>query len=238
MNNKAEKEVKTGIIGAMEEEVASLKEAMKRKRIKTVAGMEFCQGRLDGTPVVVVQCGMGKVNAGICAQLLIDRFGVDRVINTGVAGSLDAEIDIGDIVVSKDVVQHDFDLGPLGYARGEMPAIGTTSFPADEGMRKSVVNAVRELDLHIKAFEGRICTGDQFIASKEQKQFIISTFGGLCCEMEGGSIAQVCYLNKTPFVIIRAISDKADDSEEVSFNEFMEAAAARCAAITRYMVTH
>ena len=238
MKNKAEKEMKTGIIGAMEEEVASLKAAMKRKRIKTVAGMEFCQGRLDGIPVVVVQCGMGKVNAGICAQLLIDRFGVDRVINTGVAGSLDAAIDIGDIVVSKDVVQHDFDLGPLGYARGEMPAVGTTFFQADEGMRKSVVNAVRKLDLQIKAFEGRICTGDQFIASKEQKEFITSTFGGLCCEMEGGSIAQVCYLNKTPFVIIRAISDKADDSEQVSYKVFMEAAAARCAAITRYMVTH
>ncbi len=238
MNKKAEKEIKTGIIGAMAEEVASLKEAMKRKRIKTIAGMEFCQGRLDGAPVVVVQCGMGKVNAGICAQLLIDRFNVDRVINTGVAGSLDAAIDIGDIVVSTDVVQHDFDLVPLGYARGEMPAIGTTSFPANEKMRKSVVKAVKELVPQIKAFEGRICTGDQFIASKEHKKAIISTFGGLCCEMEGGSIAQVCHLNKTPFVIIRAISDKADDSEEVSFNEFMEAAAARCAAITRYMVTH
>ena len=227
----------TGIIGAMDEEVASLKAAMTDTHISTAAGMEFCEGRLDGCEVIVAQCSYGKVNAGVCAQLLIRVFGAERVINTGVAGSLDARIDIGDIVVSTDAVQHDFDITPLGFVPGEIPPIGT-SFPADEEMRKSAVRAVKESAPEVKVFEGRICTGDSFIASREKKQAILSGFGGLCCEMEGGAIAQVCRLNNIPFVIIRAISDKADDSEEMSFMEFAAAAAARCAAITRFMLTH
>lgn len=229
--------VKTGVIGAMDEEVASLKAALTGKKTTTVAGMEFCSGKLDGADVVVVQCGIGKVNAGTCAQLLISLFGVDRIINTGVAGSLDAEIDIGDIVVSTDAVQHDFDFTPLGYAMGELPDAGL-GMAADPEMRKSAVNAVKECAPEIRVFEGRVCTGDQFIASGEQKAYLISTYGGKCCEMEGGAIAQICTLNEIPFVIIRAISDKADDSEEMSYQEFEEAAAYRCAAIVRYMLGH
>ena len=231
-------DIKTGVIGAMDEEVASLKEAMTDISVQTIAGMEFCEGTLDGEDVVVVQSRMGKVNAGICAQILICEFGVDRVINTGVAGSLDPDIDIGDIVVSTDAVQHDFDLTPLGYAPGETDVDGLTAFPADEELIRSAVAAVKETSPEIHVYEGRICTGDQFIASREQKETIISTFGGLCCEMEGGAIAQACYLNQIPFVIIRAISDKADDSEEVSYEQFMEEAARHCAAVTRYMISH
>ena len=233
-----ETSVRTGIIGAMDEEVAALREAITNGKTTVVAGMEFYEGTLDGAEVVVVKCGMGKVNAGTCAQVLISVFGVDRVINTGVAGSLDAEIDIGDIVVSTDAVQDDYDLTPLGYDPGEVDRIGSVSIPADPDMRASAVNAVREVAPEVQVFEGRVCTGDQFIASAEQKDAILAEFGGLCCEMEGGAIAQVCYLNEIPFVIIRAISDKADGSAEMAFDEFEAAAAARCAAITRYMVTH
>jgi adenosylhomocysteine nucleosidase len=229
---------KTGIIGALTEEVALLKEEMKDTKTITVAGMEFCEGTIDGNEVIVVQSGMGKVNAGICAQTLINRFGANRVINTGVAGSLDAKIDIGDIVVSTDAIEHDFDLTPIGYAPGQIYYNEAAAFVADENMRKDVVTAAKECTPEIHVFEGRICTGDQFIASKEQKKAIVSKFGGLCCEMEGGAIAQVCYINKIPFVIIRAISDKADDSEEMSYEKFKNDAAARCAKITHYMVTH
>ena len=126
---------KTGIIGAMDEEVASLKSAMKISTTTTIAGMDFCEGTLDGKRVVVVQCGIGKVNAGICAHPLINMFGVNRVINTGVAGSLDSAIDIGDIVVSTDAVQHDYDVSPVGFVRGEIPYTGLYAFPADERMR-------------------------------------------------------------------------------------------------------
>ena len=229
---------KTGIIGAMDEEVTSLKAALTRPKTTTVAGMEFYEGKLDGADVVVVQCGMGKVNAGICANTLINDFGCTRIINTGVAGSLDAQIDIGDIVVSTDAVQHDFTVEAIGFQKGEIPYTGLYAFPADEAMRKAAVEAVRASAPEVTVFEGRVCSGDQFISSKEQRNKIITDFGGMCCEMEGGAIAQACYLNHTPFVIIRAISDKADESEEMSYEEFKEGAASHCAAIVRYMITH
>ena len=229
---------RTGIIGAMDEEVESLKSELKDVKTTTIAGMEFFEGTLDGADAVIVKCGIGKVNAGTCAQILINDFHVDRIINTGVAGSLDASIDIGDIVVSTDAVQHDFDLTPLGLAPGELDGIGHTELPADAEMRESAVNAVKECAPEVHVFEGRVCTGDQFISSAEQKEAIISQFGGLCCEMEGGAIAQICCQNGTPFVIIRAISDKADGSAEMAYAEFEHASALRCAAITRYMITH
>ena len=237
-NAKAESSVKTGIIGAMDEEVDSLKDAVTDAKITSIGGMDFCEGMLDGAPVVVVKCGVGKVNAGNCAQILITVFGVGRIINTGVAGSLDASIDIGDIVVSTDAVQHDFDLTPMGFAPGELVGIDSPSLLADQDLRECAVNAVRQCAPEIHVFEGRICTGDQFIASAEQKEAITAKFGGLCCEMEGGAIAQICCQNKIPFVIIRAISDKADASAQMDYPEFEHAAAIRCAAITRYMITH
>ena len=238
--NVSEKTVseKTGIIGAMEEEVGTLKEAITDLKTTSVAGMEFYEGKLDGADVVVVQCGVGKVNAGICANTLINNFGCTKVINTGVAGSLDAQIDIGDIVVSTDAVQHDFTVEAIGFKKGEIPYTGRFEFPADEAMRKAAVEAVRTSAPEVKVFEGRICTGDQFISSQEQRNKIITDFGGMCCEMEGGAIAQACYLNKTPFVILRAISDKADESEEMNYEKFKEQAAKNCAAIVRYMVAH
>lgn len=230
--------MKTGIIGAMDQEVDSLKRELRDAVSTTIAGMEFCEGSLDGQQAVIVKCGIGKVNAGTCAQLLINVFGTDRIINTGVAGSLDAAIDIGDIVVSTDAVQHDFDLTPLGYAAGELDGIGSPSLTADPHMRALAVDAVKQCAPEIHVFEGRVCTGDQFISSAEQKTSISGRFGGLCCEMEGGAIAQVCCQNKIPFVIIRAISDKADGSADMSFAEFVQEAAVRCASITRYMVSH
>ena len=235
---KSEPSVKTGIIGAMDDEVDSLKEAVKNPKITKLAGVEFCEGTLDGADVVIVKSGVGKVNAGTCAQLLINVFHVNRIINTGVAGSLDHSINIGDIVVSIDAVQHDYDLTALGFAPGELYETGSASLPADEKMRKSAVNAVKQCAPEVRVFEGRVCTGDQFISTLEQKENIIKRVGGTCCDMEGGAIAQICCNNEIPYVIIRAISDKVDGSAEVAYAEFEKAAATRCAAITRYMLTH
>ena len=230
------KELITGIIGAMENEVQSLKSDMQITQTSTIAGMNFCRGTLEGQQVVVVQCGIGKVNAGICSQILISVFGAGRIINTGVAGSLDARIDIGDIVVSTDAVQHDYDVSPIGFQEGEIPYTGLYAFPADASMRKMAVLAARKTEEDMQVFEGRVCSGDQFIASGEQKTSILSRFGGLCCEMEGAAIAQVCYLNQVPFVIIRAISDKADAKEEISYEQFADMAARRCSNIVRFMM--
>ncbi|MBQ7680038.1 MAG: 5'-methylthioadenosine/adenosylhomocysteine nucleosidase [Butyrivibrio sp.] len=229
---------RTGIIGAMEEEVDSLQQELQNPKTTSSAGMIFYEGTLDGADVVIVKCGIGKVNAGTCAQLLINDFGVDCIINTGVAGSLDAEIDIGDIVISTDAVQYDFDLTPLGYQPGELDGIGTPYLPADDALRRSAVDAVAQCAPEIHAFEGRICTGDRFVASDEQKQTIVDEFGGLCCEMEGGAIAQICCQNNVPYVIMRAISDKADGSAQMDYPSFEHEAARRCAAIVRYMVSH
>ena len=233
MNDDGEK---IGIIGAMAEEVDLLKNEAKDLKTTKLSGMDFCEGTLEGKNVVIVQCGMGKVNAGVCANTLIGEFGCTKIINTGVAGSLDNQIDIGDIVVSVDAVQHDFTVEAIGFQKGEIPYTGLYAFPADEEMRKMAVAAAQEAAPDQHVFEGRVCTGDQFISSKEQKEKILSDFGGLCCEMEGGAIAQVCYLNNTPFVIIRAISDKADESESVNYEIFKAEAAANCANIVKYMI--
>lgn len=225
-----------GIIGAMDVEIKTLKEAANITKTTEIAGMEFCEGKLGGKSVVIVKCGMGKVNAGICANTLINDFGCTKIINTGVAGSLDNQLDIGDIVVSTDAVQHDFDVSFLGFAKGEIPYTGLYAFPADEEMRAAALKAVKECAPETHVFEGRVCSGDQFIAEAEQKETITSNFGGMCCEMEGGAIAQTCYLNKTPFVVIRAISDKPDETEFVDYTVFEAQAAERCANIVRYMV--
>lgn len=231
-----EKKTVIGIIGAMDSEVNSLKEEAKITKTTTIAGMDFCEGEIEGVKVVIVKCGMGKVNAGICAHTLINDFYCTRIINTGVAGSLDNKIDIGDVVVSTDAVQHDYDVEAIGFKRGEIPYTGLVSFPADETLRKEAVEAVEDVAPDIQVFEGRICTGDQFISTDEQKDEITSNFGGLCCEMEGGAIAQACYLNNTPFVIIRTVSDKNDGSNAIEYKEFEPKAAANSAKIVIHMI--
>ena len=212
-------EDKIGIIGAMDIEVNSLKEAANITKTTEITGMEFCEGKLDGKNVVIVKCGMGKVNAGVCAQTLIKDFGCTKIINTGVAGSLNDMIDIGDIVVSTDAVQHDFNVTYLGFVKGEIPYTGLYAFRADEAMRAAAVKAVKESAPEINVFEGRICSGDQFISGNEKKSLIISNFHPQCVEMEGCAIAHTCYANNVPFVIIRCMSDTADDSVKETYSE-------------------
>ncbi len=230
--------VRIGVIGAMQSEVGDLLAAMRiRKRVEK-AGMEFCEGTLGGREAVVVQSGMGKVNAGICAQLLIDSFAVTHVINTGAAGSLNAALNIGDIVVSVDAAQHDFDVSAIGFRKGEIPYTGKVFFEADRELRQRAMRAIREALPGIAAVEGRICSGDQFISTQEEKDQIVAEFSGDCAEMEGASVAQVCCLNGVPFVILRAISDKADNSGHMDFKEFERKAAKNSARLVRFMLEH
>lgn len=235
-SDQPEQQVKIGIIGALDEEISLLKDAAAVNNTTTIAGMVFYEGVMEGRNVVIVKCGVGKVNAGICANILISEFGCTMVINTGVAGSLDNEIDIGDIVVSVDAVQHDFDAEAVGFRKGEIPYTGIYAIPADETLRAAASEAIREAVPDIRVFEGRVCTGDQFISSQEQKEAIRSVFGGSCCEMEGAAIAQACYLRNTPFVIIRSISDKADDSGSVDYETFLEQAAVNSAKVVQKMI--
>jgi len=227
-----------GIIGAMETEVSGIISELEGITTKEVAGMTFNKGILNGKEVVVVKCGIGKVNAGVCVQILVDCFNVDAVINTGVAGSLSNEIDILDIVISDRVVQHDMNVTALGYRQGQIPGNEKHYWEADEKLKGMAVTAANEVSkskvtfadtdcdmANFKIHIGGVATGDLFVNDAKTKDKIVSEFDSVCAEMEGGAIAQVCDLNNIPFLIIRAISDKADGSSHMDYREFEEKAA-------------
>ena len=209
-----------GIIGAMDEEVAMIKAQLTDVQVESRAAMDFYKGKLEGNAEGVVRSSIGKVNAAMCTQILADIYGVTGVVNTGIAGSLKAEIDIGDIVLSSDALQHDMDATGFGYEPGQIPRVETLAFKADEGLINLAEECCSRVNPDIHTFVGRVVTGDQFISDKEKKKWLTDTFGGYCTEMEGAAIAQACYLNSIPFLIVRAISDKADDSASVDYPAF------------------
>lgn len=225
-----------GIIGAMEDEVSRLKASMKEVRVLCKASMEFYEGTLEGKKVVVVRSGIGKVNAGICAQILVDHFGVGAIINTGIAGSLNNDINIGDIVLSTDVLHHDMDATGFGYPKGQIPQMKEFSFPADKSLRELAKKLCMEVNPDIHVFCGRIVSGDQFISDQGVKDRIVSEFHGYATEMEGAAIGQAAYLNGVPFLVIRAISDKADGSAHVDYPAFEAAAIKHSVRLTMAMI--
>lgn len=222
--------MKIGIIGAMPEEITLIRDQMGDCTTCSVYGLEFAEGALGGHDVVVVVCGVGKVNAAMCALTLVERFDVERIVFTGVAGSLDAAVDFFDIVVSTDCVQHDYDVSTV------FPDEETAFYVADETLRAAAVRAVYEAAPDVGLHEGRIASGDQFVGDAATKERIASTFGALCCEMEGAAVAQVACKCGVPFVVIRAISDKADGSADVDFTSFVELAANRSASIIAHLL--
>lgn len=225
-----------GIIGAMEVEVAILKEKMEDVRIVKKASMDFYEGILAGKKVVVVRSGIGKVNAGICAQILADVFSVDAIINTGIAGSLNKNINIGDIVLSTDVVQHDMDATGFGYRKGQIPQMPVFFFNADDNLRRLAAEVCKEVNPDIQVFEGRIASGDQFVCDQDVKNRIVSEFSAYATEMEGAAIGQAAYLNEIPFLVVRAISDKADGSAQMDYSEFEKAAVDHSVRLTLNML--
>lgn len=225
-----------GIIGAMEQEISGLKEKMTDIYITEKAGMVFYGGILKGKRVVVVRSGIGKVNAAVCTQILIDTFNVQAVINTGIAGSLDNRANIGDIVVSTDVLHHDMDAVGFGYKKGQIPQMEEFSFSADLKLRELAVKTCREVNPDIRIFEGRIASGDQFISDKGVKDQIAADFQPLAVEMEGAAVGQTAYLSRIPFLIIRAISDKADGSALMDSVQFEELAIRHSLRLTEKML--
>ena len=225
-----------GIIGAMEEEVAVLKQEMDIEETVEYASMQFCKGILCGKQVVIVRSGIGKVNAGICAQILADKFDVDVLINTGIAGSLDAAIDIGDMVISTDLVEHDMDATIFGDPLGQVPRMDTFSFPAEPSLVEKAVAANKEANPDIQTFTGRIVSGDQFVSSAEVKEKLVKNFGAKCTEMEGAAIAHAAYLNHISCVIIRAISDKADNSATMDYPTFEKKAIEHSVRLVRNLL--
>ena len=213
-----------GFIGAMPDEVEQLIGQMTDSAKKTMAGMDFYNGSLWGKKAVVVKSGIGKVNMAACTQILASIYGVDALINTGVAGGLYGPITIGDIVISSDTLQHDMDATGFGYDLGVIPQMEQSVFYGDQNLIAKAKEACEEVNPEISVYVGRVLSGDQFISSDEKKNDLIQQFQGYCAEMEGAAMSQVAYLNQIPFVVIRAISDKADHSATMNYNEFEEQA--------------
>ena len=226
---------KIGIIGAMSEELALIKDVMNVENTFEKAGYTFFSGTLGNKNVIVVLCGIGKVNAAVCTQLLIDTYSVDAVINTGVAGAVADGVTIGDVVISTEAQQHDLDCTAFGDPIGTIPRMDTSIFTADDRLIKAAVEAA-EKTVNGKTFTGKVLSGDQAIGSQEAKNRLKTLFNGSCAEMEGAAIAHVCHLNKVPFVVIRNISDSADESSTMDYQEFEKMAAHNSGAIVIEMM--
>lgn len=220
---------KIGIICAMKTEAEQILAAMENKESKAVGSMTFHVGTIGKKEVVLCVCGIGKVFAAMCAQTMLLTFSPDCLINSGVAGSLTDELEILDIAVAEDLVQHDMDTSPLGDPVGLISGINVVSLPADEQLAKEICDAASDLD--IPTLRGRIASGDQFIATSAQKGRIKAQFDPIACEMEGGAIAQVAFVNKIPFACIRAISDSYSGKNEMDYPVFASRAAERGASL-------
>lgn len=212
-----------GLMGAMQEEVALLMDKLERTEIVHKAGITFHQGMIGEQQVVLCKCGVGKVNAALCSQILIDDFNTSTILFTGVAGALHPDLNIGDIVISTDCMQHDIDASALGFERGTIPFAEHSIFKASPVLIKLAEQAGKEQTTsHV--MKGRVLSGDQFIADRSRVEELHQSFSGVCTEMEGSAVAQVCSLNGVSFVIIRSMSDKADGSAHMNFAEFTKKA--------------
>lgn len=220
-----------GIVGAMTCETEALCAATENKQTEYVSGIAYTTGLLEGQEVVIATCGVGKVYAAICAQTMILCYHPDLIINTGVGGTLTAELGIGDVAVASALVQHDMDTSPIGDPVGLVSGINKIYFEADEKTADSLAACVQAEGL--RAMRGVIASGDQFVASRERKDFITATFGAIACEMEGAAIAHVATVNAVPFAVLRAISDEADGHATVDFPTFAARAAENSVAVLR-----
>lgn len=208
-----------GIIGAMDEELEIILSELKVHKTRLKANMKFNSGRLYDKDIIVVRSGIGKVNAAICTQILIDDFKVDIIINVGIAGGVADDIYPGDIVIADNLVQHDVNAVAFGYEIGQIPRVDTYDFKCDKKLIEKVKDACSKME-NKNSFVGRIVTGDEFVSSAEKVKYLYKEFNALACEMEGGSIAQVAYLNNVPFVIIRSISDNANNGASIEYEKF------------------
>ncbi|OOM81853.1 5'-methylthioadenosine/S-adenosylhomocysteine nucleosidase [Clostridium puniceum] len=224
-----------GIIAAMAEELEILLKDLTLEEKKEKANMTFHRGSLYGKYVVAVVCGIGKVNSAICTQILVSEYNVDRVINVGVAGGIGKDIYPGDIVVAENLVQHDMDTTAFGDKMGQIPRLDTFDFKCDEKMVAFAKKACEEIP-ELNSFIGRIASGDQFVANIEKIQWLDKEFGAISCEMEGASIAQVCYLNSIPFVVIRSISDNANNGAHMDYQKFIPVAVKNSTRILKQML--
>lgn len=223
-----------GIIAAMDSEVRDIKSAMEDGIKIHHGGMTFYKGKLDQKEVIAVKSGVGKVNAAMCTQILIDIFKVTTVIHVGVAGAVHPDLEIGDIVISEDSCQYDMDARAFGHPRGEIPNMDITFFKADPTLIKLAESAAKTLKVSYRI--GRIMTADLGVDSNQLKKELLEEFGGLCVEMEGAAVGQVAMLNQIPYLVIRSMSDKADSNLTDDYQENLEASIRNGVAMVLKMV--
>ncbi len=226
--------VDIGIIGAMEVEVNDLVSRLENRKSETVSGIKFHEGDLLGKRVVIAKCGIGKVFAAMAAEVMILKYSPKLLVNTGVGGALAGGLRCGDIVVAEKLCQHDMDTSPIGDPVGLVSGINRIWFETDARARKILCEAGFELSLSVKL--GSVATGDRFVATKDVKEDIVEKFGTSVCEMEGGAIAQVAFVNETPFVVVRAISDSADDEASMDYPTFLALAAKNSTNLTLALI--
>ena len=224
-----------GIIGAMDIEVNALKELMENPQTEKISSVEFYRGKISGVDTVVAVSGVGKVNAAVCTQTMILKYSPDYVINTGVAGGLSPELKIGDIAVALQVAEHDMDTTPIGAAPGFITGIDTVYMDCDREIAQLMYDAAKSLD-GINAVYGTVASGDQFIASDEQRAHITENFNAVAAEMEGAAIGHVCVMNNVKFGVLRAISDGANSDSHVDFPTFAKSAAKNSISIILKML--
>lgn len=226
-----------GIIGAMDTEVKSLQESLTNPEVIEQNGLKFIKGILENKEVVIVKSGVGKVNAGMCAQLLVIKFGAEKIINTGIAGAMGKGLGVFDFVVSTAAVYHDVDVQIFGYPIGQVPGLDK-EFKADDKLVETALNAFNKTEFckEHKMIKGLIASGDQFIAGGDKKNFIKTTFNPACVEMEGAAIAHACTVNKVPFAIVRCMSDMADEAESNKYEFNEDTCAAMCAGLVKQII--
>lgn len=225
-----------GIIGAMDCEVNSIVDLLEDYLVREICGLSVHTGTYKGLSISVVKCGVGKVNAAMCAQVLIDRCDAEILINTGIAGAISNELKVGDVVVSKDAVEHDFNATGVGYSQGEIPDQKTSKYPADKNLIAMIKNCDFSSKIDGKVVVGSIVSGDIFVSKEKTKQFIRKNFNALCCEMEGAAIAHVAHKNSIPYLIVRSISDSASDDARKLYNNFEQHATSISKSFTRLIL--
>nr|WP_304214382.1 5'-methylthioadenosine/adenosylhomocysteine nucleosidase [Fredinandcohnia onubensis] len=226
-----EDQYSVGIIGPMAEEIEILHSHMEVEATEEIAGMTFYQGTLKGQNIVLVQSGIGKVNATMAAQLLVSQFNVDALINSGIAGAIHPDINLGDIVISTDTVQHDMDETAKGFEPGVIPGMETGYYEADKELIALAEEAAKNLPEEVHVVKARVATGDQFIASAEKSEWILDTFNAYVVEMEGGAVGQVAYLNDIPYLVIRSASDDAGEEAVMKWEDFKQMAVTNSSTI-------
>ena len=224
---------KYGIITAMKEEMQEIEKIMKDTEIQKIYELTFIKGKINQSEVVLVEAGVGKVNAARTTQILIDNFQVDIVINVGSAGSANDELEIGDIVIGKKIVQHDFDITAFGHPKGFISNVGEYLESDNNLVEILEKTALKFNGNNFKIKLGIIASGDIFCTDIKMKEKIRKKFNADAIEMEGAAIAQVCKLDNVPFIIIRSISDKPNGNNQITFDEFLEKASKMCAKIIK-----